>query len=53
MIWAIFEEGLPTLRIRAKCFDDALARARYIDPRYCGGYVVDDERDEEGDATDV
>lgn len=58
MIWMIFEpggesRGLPPLRIRAKCFDDALARARYIDPRYCGGCVVDDERDGEGDATDV
>lgn len=53
MIWAIFEEGLPALRIRTKCFDGALARARYIDPRYCGGYVVADERDEEGDAADV
>lgn len=58
MIWMIFEpggasRGLPPLRIRAKCFDDALERARRIDPRYCGGCVCDDEKDGKVGETDV
>ncbi len=40
MVWIIFGGGLPTLRVTAGSFDLALQRARYIDPRYCGGYLV-------------
>lgn len=43
MVWIIFGAGLPALRITAGSFDLALQRARYIDPRYCGGYVIEDE----------
>lgn len=35
--------GLPDLKIRARSFDEALAKARLRDSRYCGGYVADDD----------
>lgn len=41
--WEIVGPNLPALRIRARSFDEALAKARLRDPDYCGGYVVDDE----------
>lgn len=43
MIWAISGPNLPTLKIRADSFDEALAKARMMDKNYCGGYVADDE----------
>lgn len=43
MMWVIIGAGLPALRVRADSFDQALKRARYIDPGYCGGYVDDDD----------
>lgn len=43
LTWEITGGGLPPVRIRARSFDEALKRARYIDPRYCGGYVVDED----------
>lgn len=39
-IFAYFVYNLPTLRIQAESFDEALAEARLRDPRYYGGYVV-------------
>ena len=43
LTWEITGYNLPALRIRARSFDEALAKARIHDPRYCGGYVVDDD----------
>lgn len=43
LTWAIFGGGLPVLKIRARSFDEALAKARLRDPGYCGGYVADDD----------
>lgn len=40
VIFAYFSTDLPSLRIRAHSFDEALAEARLQDQRYCGGYVV-------------
>ena len=42
--WVIMgDAGMPVLRILARSFDEALAKARLRDPRYCAGYVADDE----------
>lgn len=35
--------GVPDLKVEAESFDEALAKARLRDSRYCGGYVADDE----------
>lgn len=43
MIWVIFGANLPTLKVRADSFDEALRKARLIHENYCGGYVADDE----------
>ena len=43
LTWVIVGAGLPDLKIRARSFDEALAKARLRDSRYCGGYV--DEED--------
>lgn len=42
-IFAYFGHNLQSLRIRARSFDEAIAKARLQDPRYCGGYIVDYE----------
>lgn len=42
LTWEITGPNLPTLRIIARSFDDALAKARLRDRNYCGGYVVED-----------
>lgn len=47
LTWEIVGPGLPVLRIRARSFDDALAKARLRDRNYCGGYVVDEEGGEQ------
>ena len=41
--WEIMGGGLPHIWIRAACFDDAIKQARERNPRYCGGFIVDDE----------
>lgn len=43
LTWIIIGGGLPNLRIKARSFDEALAKARLRDKNYCGGYVADDE----------
>lgn len=43
LTWEIVGGNLPPIRVRAMSFDEALKRARCIDPRYCGGYVIDDD----------
>lgn len=35
--------GLPPLRVRARSFSDALARAKAVNPGYCGGYIVEED----------
>lgn len=39
--WNITGSGLPELKIEADSFDDAIAKARMIDKRYCGGQIVE------------
>ena len=41
--WEIIGPNLPALWIRARFFDEALAKARLQDPEYCSGYLVDDD----------
>lgn len=41
--WKIFKNPSEYLIIRARTFSEALARAKDIDPAYCGGYMVDDD----------
>lgn len=43
LTWIIVGPGLPDLKVRSRSFDEALAKARLRDSRYCGGYVADDE----------
>ena len=43
LTWIIMGAGLPALKIRARSFDEALAKARLQDAGYCGGYVADDD----------
>lgn len=43
LTWVIMGAGVPDLKVRARSFDQALAKARAVDSRYCGGYV--DEED--------
>ena len=43
MTWVIMGAGVPNLKVRARSFDEALAKARLRDSRYCGGYVADDD----------
>lgn len=44
-LWKVTETGLPMLLVRAFCADAALARAREVDPSYCGTQRWDDEFD--------
>lgn len=46
MVWEISGGDLPPIRIHADSFDEAIRLARIRDRRYCGGYVVEDERSE-------
>lgn len=43
LTWEIIGANLPPLRIRARSFDEALAKARLRNRAYCGGYVVDED----------
>ena len=39
--WEIVGGDLPPVRVRARTFDEALAKARLRDPGYCAGWVVE------------
>ena len=43
LTWVIMGAGVPNLKVRARSCDEALAKARLRDSRYCGGYVADDD----------
>ena len=43
LTWVIMGAGVPNLKVRARSFDEALAKARLRDTRYCGGYVAYDD----------
>ena len=43
LTWVLMGAGVPNLKVRARSFDEALAKARLRDSRYCGGYVADDD----------
>ena len=43
LTWVIMGAGVPNLKVRARSSDEALAKARLRDSRYCGGYVADDD----------
>ena len=43
LTWVIMGAGVPNLKVRARSFDEALAKARLRDSRYCGGYVAHDD----------
>lgn len=43
MKWKIFKSPTEFIIVRADSFDEAIKKARLLDPGYCGGYVVDDE----------
>ena len=43
LTWVIMGAGVPNLKVRARSFDEALAKARLRDSRYCGGDVADDD----------
>ena len=43
LTWIIVGPGFPVLKVRGRSFDEAVAKARLRDSRYCGGYVADDE----------
>ena len=40
--WEIVGGDLPPVRVRARTFDEALAKARLRDPGYCAGWVVEE-----------
>lgn len=42
LTWKIFKSPTEYIIIRARSFDEALAKARLYDPEYCGGYAIDD-----------
>lgn len=42
MKWCIVGGGLPDIYVFAETFDEALKKARRIDKKYCGGYIVED-----------
>lgn len=41
--WVIVGPDLKDVRVRARSFDEALAKARLRDPGYCAGYAADNE----------
>lgn len=41
--WVVTGPGLPDLKIRARSFDEALAKARLRDPGYVAGWVDDED----------
>lgn len=40
--WEIVGGDLPPVRVRARTFDEALAKARLRDPGYCAGWVIEE-----------
>ena len=46
LTWEISGGNLPTIRIRAASFDEALAEARTRRKGYCRGRVAEDDRSE-------
>lgn len=40
--WEIVGGDLPPVRVRARTFDEALAKARLRNPGYCAGWVVEE-----------
>ena len=43
MKWKIFKSATDFVIVQAESFDEALKKARRLDPNYCGGYILDDE----------
>lgn len=41
-IWKITGGGLKHLHIKADSFDEAIAEARKVNEKYCGGQVVEE-----------
>lgn len=44
MKWKIFKSSTDFVIVRAESFDEALKKARRLDPRYCGGYLLDEKK---------
>lgn len=42
MKWKIYKSATDFVIVRADSFDEALKKARRIDPAFCGGYVIED-----------
>lgn len=42
-IWEIVGGDLPPIRVRARSFDEALAKARLRKSGYCAGWVVEED----------
>jgi hypothetical protein len=41
--WKIVGGDLPPVRVRARTFDEALAKARLRNHGYCAGWVVEED----------
>ena len=41
-MWKITGSGLKPLYIKADSFDEAIAKARKVNEKYCGGQVVEE-----------
>lgn len=41
--WEMMGPGLPTIRVRARTFNEALKKARLFDPGYNSGYALDED----------
>ena len=46
LTWLIDGPDLPSIRVKAESFDEALEEARLYNPMYCGGRVVDEKMEE-------
>ena len=44
--WEIVGGDLPPVRVRARTFDEALAKARLRNPGSCAGWVVEEEKND-------
>lgn len=42
MQWKIFKSEDDFVIVHADSFDEALKKARRIDPAFCGGYVIEE-----------
>ena len=36
--------GVPDMLVNAESYDEAIAKARAVNPLYCGGHVANDEQ---------